>query len=118
MLDAVAAHIELVERNHILREIVADTVIRAKLAGDRLVRRQKIRHLNVQLLAAFAADKVDFPLSASAHRELVAPAEQLQIDNILQNQIDVPQIAAEDRLADAVVCKIILLVGGENLLPL
>ena len=35
-----------------------------------------------------------------------------------QNEIDVPHIAAKDRLADAVVGNIILLIGGKDLFVL
>ena len=31
MLDAFSAHVELIERNNVLGEVVADTVIRAEL---------------------------------------------------------------------------------------
>ena len=34
VLDPVSAHIELIEGNNVLGEVVADTVIRAKLAAD------------------------------------------------------------------------------------
>ena len=37
VLDAVAAHVELIQRNNILREIVAYIVICAKLTGNRLI---------------------------------------------------------------------------------
>ena len=62
----------------------------------------------------------------SAHVELIegnnvlrkATAQQFQIHDILQNEIDVPHIAAKDRLADAVVGNIILLIGGKDLFAL
>ena len=45
----VSAHIKLIERNNVLREVVADRVIRAELAVDRFVGGEQIAHLNVQL---------------------------------------------------------------------
>ena len=62
----------------------------------------------------------------STHIELIegnnvlrkATAQQFQIHDILQNEIDVPHIAAKDRLADAVVGNIILLIGGKDLFAL
>lgn len=35
VFDSVAAHVELVEGNNILREVIPDTVIRSKLTGNR-----------------------------------------------------------------------------------
>ena len=34
VFDPVSAHIELIERNNVLREVVTDSVIRAELAAD------------------------------------------------------------------------------------
>jgi len=48
-------------------------------------------------------------------RELIEGNNVLwKIHDILQNEIDVPHIAAKDRLADAVVGNIILLIGGKD----
>lgn len=52
-------------------------------------------------------------------RELIEGNNVLRkIHDILQNEIDVPHIAAKDRLADAVVGNIILLIGGKDLFVL
>ena len=52
-------------------------------------------------------------------RELIEGNNVLwKIHDILQNEIDVPHIAAKDRLADAVVGNIILLIGGKDLFVL
>ena len=49
----------------------------------------------------------------SAHVELIEGNNVLwKIHDILQNEIDVPHIAAKDRLADAVGGNIILHIGG------
>ena len=55
----------------------------------------------------------------SAHVELIEGNNVLRkIHDILQNEIDVLHIAAKDRLADAVVGNIILLIGGKDLFVL
>ena len=58
VLDPVSAHIELIERNNVLREVVADAVIRAELTVDRFFRCQKISDLNIQFFAALIAYKI------------------------------------------------------------
>ena len=59
MLDPVSAHIELIERNNVLWEVVADRVIRAELAVDRFVGGEQIAHLNVQLCLLYTSDAAD-----------------------------------------------------------
>ena len=118
MLDPISAHVELIERNNVLREVIADVVIRAELAVDRFVGGEQIAHLNVQLFAALVAYKINFLIAHSADSHFIAPAQQFQIHDILQNEIDVPHIAAKDRLADAVIGNIVLLIGGKDLFAL
>ena len=74
--------------------------------------------MNVQLFAALVAYKINFLIARSANGHFIAPAQQLQIHDILQNEIDVPHIAAKDRLADAVIGNIVLLIGGKDLFAL
>ena len=58
-------------------------------------------------------------LWAEVGRELIEGNNVLwKIHDILQNEIDVLHIAAKDRLADAVVGNIILLIGGKDLFAL
>lgn len=58
-------------------------------------------------------------LWAEVGRELIEGNNVLRkIHDIIQNEIDVPHIAAKDRLADAVVGNIILLIGGKDLFAL
>ena len=58
-------------------------------------------------------------LWAEVGRELIEGNNVLRkIHDIIQNEIDVPQVAAEHRLADAVVGNIILLIGGKDLFAL
>ena len=68
--------------------------------------------------AALVADEVNFFIARSADSYLVAPAQQFQIDDVFQNEVDVPHIAAKDRLADAVIGNIVLLIGGKDLFAL
>ena len=42
MLDPISAHVELIKRNNVLREVIADVVIRAELAVDRFVGGEQI----------------------------------------------------------------------------
>ena len=118
MLDAISAHIELVKGDNVLREVVADVIIRTKLAVDCFFRRQQVSDLNIQLFAALVSYKIDFLIACSADSHFIAPAQQLQIHDILQNEIDVPRIAAENSLADTMIGNIILLIGREYLFAL
>ena len=118
MLDPVSAHIELIERNNVLREVIADAVIRTKLTVDRFVGGEQIAHLNIQLFAALVAYKINFLIACSADSHFITPAQQLKIDDVFQNEVDVPHIAAKDRLADAVIGNIVLLIGGKDLFAL
>ena len=118
MFDTVSAHVELIEGNNILREVVADIIIRAKLTADRFLRCQQISDLNIQLFAALVTYEINFLIARSADSYFIAPAQQFQIHDIFQNEIDVPHIAAENSLADAVIGNIILLIGGKYLLSL
>lgn len=45
MLDAVFAHVELIQRNNIFRIVIADVIIRSELAPDSLIGRQQIGNL-------------------------------------------------------------------------
>ena len=118
MLDAIAAHIEFVQGDHILGEVVPDAVVDPELPVDRLRGGQQVGDLDIELLAPLFTDKVDFLVPGLADGDGVAPAQQLQIHDILQNQVDVAHIAAVDGLPDAVVGDIVFLIGGEDLLAL
>ena len=110
MLDPVSAHVELIGGDNVLREVVADVIIRTKLAVDCFFRRQQVSDLNIQLFAAIVSYKIDFLIASSADSHFIAPAQQFQIHDILQNEIDIPRIAAENSLANAVIGNIILLI--------
>ena len=85
MFNPISAHIELIERNNVLREVVADRVIRAELAVDRFVGGEQIAHLNVQLFAALVAYKINFLIARSANGHFIAPAQQFQIFRFYYN---------------------------------
>ena len=118
MLDAVAAHVELVQGDHILGEVVPDTVVDPEFPVDGLWGGQKVGDLDIEFLASLFADEVDLLVTGFADSDGVAPAQQLQIHDVLQNQVDVTHIAAVDGRPDAVVGDVVLLVGGEDLLAL
>ena len=118
MLDPVPAHVELVQGHHILGEVVPDAVVDPELPIDGLRGGQQVGDLNIELLAPLFADKVDLLVTGLAHGDGVAPAQQLQVHDVLQDQVDVAHIAAVDGLTDAVVGDVVFLVGGEDLLAL
>ena len=75
MFDPVSAHIELIERNNVLREVVADRVIRTKLTVDGFFRCQQVSDLNIQLFSALVAYKINFLIARSANGHFIAPAQ-------------------------------------------
>ena len=79
MLDPISAHVELIKGNNVLGEVVADAVIRTKLAVDRFFRCQQVSDLNIPLFAALVAHKINFLIARSADGHLIAPAQQLRI---------------------------------------
>ena len=118
MLDAVPAHIELVQGDHIFGEVVPDAVVDPELPVDGLRGGQQVGDLDIELLSPLFADEVDLLVPGLAHGDIVAPAQQLQIHDVLQDQVDIPHITAVDCLPDAVVGDVVFLVGGEDLLAL
>ena len=79
VLDPVSAHVELIEGNNVLGEVVADTVIRAELAADRFFRRQQVSDLDIQLFAALVTYKINFLIAHSADSHFITPAQQYLI---------------------------------------
>lgn len=116
MFDAVTAHVEFVEGDDVFRIVVPDAVINAEFAGDGFFACQEVGDLDVELFAVSVADEVDFPVPGPADGDMVATAEKLEEDDVLQNQVDIPHVAAENGLAYAVVCDVVLFVCGECLL--
>ena len=118
MLDAVPAHVELVQGDHVLGEVVPDAVVDPEFPVNSFRGGQQVGDLDIELLSPLFTDKVDFLVPGLADGDGVAPAQQLQIHDVLQNQVDVAHIAAVDGLPDAVVGDVVLLVGGQDLLAL
>ena len=118
MLDAVPTHIKFIEGNNIFRKVVANAVIRTELTADCFFRCQQIGDLNIQLFAALVTYKINFLIACFADGYRIAAAQQFQIHYILQNEIDVPHIAAENGFTDAVIGNIVLFIGGKDLLAL
>ena len=85
VLDPVSAHIKLIERNNVLREVVADRVIRTKLTVDGFFRCQQVSDLNIQLFSALVAYKINFLIARSANGHFIAPAQQFQIFRFYYN---------------------------------
>ena len=76
MLDSAPAHVKLVQRNDILREVVADGMITPKFPGNGFLRRKEVCHLNIQLLSALAAHEVDLLVHDPANGYFVASSQQ------------------------------------------
>ena len=115
VLNTGTAHVKLIQRNHILREVVTNVIIRSKLTSNSFLRCQQIDNLNIKLLSTLVAYKVDLLVPASANSYLIAPAQQFKVGDVLKDEIDIPCIAAKDSLTDAVVRNIVFLIGSENL---
>ena len=75
VLDPVSAHVELIQRDNIFRVVIADVVIRAELTPDGLIGGQQIGNLNIQLLSASVAYKIDLLVSGSADCNFIVPAQ-------------------------------------------
>ena len=112
MQDAVSAHVEFVQREHILRIVIANTVISAEFSEDGLFACQQVSNLQIELAALFLTDEVDLLLAVSPNSNLIASSEHLHEDNILENQIDITHITAVDCFADAVIGQIVFLICG------
>ena len=74
MLNPVSTHIKLIERNNVLREVVSNVIICAKLTVDRFFRCQQIGDLNIQLFAALVAYKINFLISVFIATKIGIPA--------------------------------------------
>ena len=88
MLDAIAAHIEFTQGDHILGEVVPDAVVDPEFPVDGLRGGQQVGDLDIELLSQLFADEVDLLVTSFADSDGVAPAQQLQIDDVLQDQVE------------------------------
>lgn len=88
MLDAIAAHIEFVQGDHILGEVVPDAVVDPEFPVDGLRGGQQVGDLDIELLASLFTDKVDLLVPGLADGNGIAPAKKLQIDDVLQDQVE------------------------------
>ena len=86
MLDPVLAHVDLVHRDDVFREIVPYEVVDAKLPCNRILSGKQIGDLNIELLPAPVTDKINFPVSKSADGDRVAAPEKLHVDDVFQDQ--------------------------------
>ena len=69
MLDTISAHIEFIEGNNILREVVTNSIICAEFTIHRFFRCQQISDLNIQFFTAFVAYKVYFFIARYASQQ-------------------------------------------------
>ena len=90
MLNPVTAHVKLIQCDHILGEVVTHPVIDAKLTGYGIFRGQQIRHLDIQLVALIFTNEVDLLVACLADSHRIAPAKKLHVDDIFQNQVNIP----------------------------
>ena len=85
VLDPVPTAVDLFHRNDILGEIIPDAIESTKFTLHGVFRGQQISHLHIQLLILFAANKIYLFVARFAYGHLIAPAQQLQIDNVLED---------------------------------
>ena len=75
MLDSVATHVELIQGDNILWVVIADVIIRSELTLDCLIGCQQLGNLNIKLLSALVANKVDLLVPSSADCNFIVPAQ-------------------------------------------
>lgn len=109
MSDPVPAHIELIQSNDILRKVVANVVIDSKLPLNRILRGQQVGDLNIQPVSTILTDEINLLAARLADGDSIAPAQQLHVNNVFQNQVDVLPVAAEHSFPYAVVGHVIFL---------
>ena len=118
MVDPVAAQVQLVHRDHVFGEVVRDGVVDAEFPLYRFRCGQQVADLDVDTLPPLFCDEIHFQSAGLAHGDGIASAQQFQKDDVFQDEIDVPQVPAEDCLPHAMVCDIILFLTGQNLFAL
>ena len=118
MLNPVTAHIKLVQGDNILWKVIADTVIDTKLPFYGIFRGQQISHLDIQLVALIFTYEVDLPVAYLADSNGVAPAQELHVDDVFEDQVDVLHVAAEHGFPDSMIGYIVFLIHGKDLLAL
>ena len=118
MLYSVAAHIELVKRNNILGEIIANAVVNIELASYRFLDCQQLRNLHIYFLAVLFANEVNFLILKFTDRYRVSAAQHFHEYYVFKYKIYIPRISAKNSLAYAMVGDIVFFVGGKNLLAL
>lgn len=82
VLDPIPAHVKRIQRYNIFRIIVPDAVVYPKFTLDGLLRCQQIRNLHIQLFTLFIANEIDLLIPNPAYGNVIAPAQQLQTDDI------------------------------------
>ena len=118
MLDPVAAHIKFIQGDNVLWKIVTDTVIDAELPLDGIFRGQQVSHLDIQFVSLVLTYEVNLLAAYFAHSNSIAPAQELHVDDVFQNQVNIPHVAAEHCFPDTMIGHIVFFVDGEYLLAL
>jgi len=95
VLDPTLAHIKFIQGDNILGKVIADTVIDAKLPPDGIFRGQQVIHLDIQPVSLILTYEVNLPVTCLADGNGVAPAQELHVDDVFQQQVDILPIASD-----------------------
>ena len=107
VLDPVASHIKLIQGDDVLGKVVTDTAIDAKFLLDGIFRCQQVSHLDIQLVTLVLTYEVNFLVTYLTNGNIIAPAQELHIDDVFQNQVDIPRVASKHSFPDTVVSHIV-----------
>ena len=110
MLNTITTQVKFIKRNHILWEIIPDTVVYPKFTLNCFFCSKQIRNLDIEFLILPATYKINLFFSCLTDSNNVAPAKQLQINNVFKNEINIPHITAIDSFSDTVVSNVIFFV--------
>ena len=116
MEDSVAAKIDLVQGEDVLRIVVRDAYQCREFPLEGLLREEQVGDLDVEFPISPCADEIDFPFPDLSYGNLISMTQNLHQDDVFQGGFDLSLVVAEKGLADAVVGKIILLVDGKHFL--
>ena len=75
MFDPILTHVQLIHCDNIFGEIILYPIVGPELSPDGVFIGQKIGDLNIQLLAALAANEINLPLPHPANGDSISPAQ-------------------------------------------
>ena len=97
-----------VHRHHIFRIVVVYPRKIAKLPGDSLLGRKKIRHLDIYRLITPGRHKIHFPGTKNADADFEPLSQQVKIDHILHHLLDAAaKIESAEEVAKPVVGEVV-----------